>query len=101
MLFLYYKRMKFEYDKNKSLKNKLKHGISLEEAKQLWYAPSVEIMAKTIDEPRFMLIGQINKKFYSCIFTNRDEAIRLISARRSRKAEEEIYYETVTKAQKH
>ncbi len=74
--------MKFEYDKNKSIINKEKHGISLEEA-------------KTIDEPRFMIIGKINGKFYSCIYTMRKEVIRLISARRSRKSEEEIYHENI------
>jgi len=26
----------FEYDENKSIKNKLKHGIDFEEAKALW-----------------------------------------------------------------
>ncbi len=87
--------MKFVYDKKKSEINKSKHGISLEEAKELWFVPSVELEAKTIDEPRFMLIGKINGKFYSCIYTIREKAIRLISARRSRKAEEEIYNENI------
>ena len=87
--------MKFAYDKNKSATNKAKHGISLEEAKELWLVPSVEVEATTIDEPRFMLIGRINGKFYSCIYTLRDDAIRLISARRSRKTEEEIYHEII------
>lgn len=54
MLFLYDYYMKFEYDPNKSLTNKLKHGITLEEAKELWFVPAVEIEAKTVDEPRFL-----------------------------------------------
>ncbi len=87
--------MKFAYDKNKSIINKTKHGIYLEEAKELWFVPSVEVAARTMDEPRFMIIGKINGKFYSCIYTLRDDAIRLISARRSRKDEEEIYYEII------
>lgn len=87
--------MKFAYDKKKSATNKSKHGISLEEAKELWFVPSVELEAKTIDEPRFMLIGKINGKFYSCIYTIREKVIRLISARRSRKAEEKIYHENI------
>ena len=85
--------MKFESDPNKSNINKSKHGISLEEAKKLWYVPAIEIQAKTVDEPRFMIIGKLGEKFYSCIYTKRGEAIRLISARRSRKTEEEIYYD--------
>lgn len=95
MLFLYYKDMKFTYDDKKSIINQSKHGISLEEAKKLWLVPSMEIEARTIDEPRFMIIGKLNGKFYSCIYTVRGEVIRLISARRSRKIEEEIYYEHI------
>jgi len=87
--------MKFAYDKNKSETNKIKHGISLEDAKELWLVPAVEIEAKTVDEPRFMIIGKLNGKFYSCVYTLRNDVIRLISARRSRKTEEEIYYENI------
>lgn len=73
MLFLYYKDMKFTYDDKKSIINQSKHGISLEEAKKLWLVPSMEIAARTIDEPRFMIIGKLNGKFYSCIYTVRGE----------------------------
>ena len=85
--------MKFDYDPRKSVANKKKHGISLEEAKELWSVLSVEVKAKTVDEPRVMMIGQIKNKFYSCIYTVRGDVIRLISARRSRKSEEEIYHD--------
>lgn len=87
--------MKFEYDPKKSIINKSKHGISFEEIKKLWLSPYVEIKAKILDEPRFIIIGKINEKFYSCIYTMRTGVIRIISARRSRKTEEEIYYETI------
>lgn len=89
--------MEFEFDLQKSEANKLKHGISLIEARQLWDVPAIELRAKTIDEPRFMLIGKINGKLYSCIYTLRDEKIRLISARRSREKEEKIYHERIEK----
>ena len=88
--------MEFEFDKNKSASNKQKHGISLEEAKMLWLAPHIEIAAKTLDEPRFMVIGKIRDKFYSCVYTTRGAGvIRLISARRSRKSEEVLYHEHI------
>lgn len=88
--------MKFEHDHNKSAKNKQKHGISLDEAQMLWFVPHVEIEARTLDEPRLMIIGKINDKFYSCIYTTRGvDTIRLISARRSRKTEEVIYHEHI------
>lgn len=88
--------MKFEYDPNKSAGNLQKHGISLEEAKALWAVPHIEITAKTVDEPRLMVIGKIKNKFYSCIYTIRGiDSIRLISARRSRKFEETLYHEYI------
>lgn len=87
--------MKFEYDPKKSIVNRSKHGISLEEAKELWLVPSIEVKARTMDEPRFMIIGKIRGKFYSCIYTMRNNVIRLISARRSRASEESIYHEHI------
>ena len=35
--------MKFEYDSKKSQLNRQKHGISLEEAKELWLVIGIEI----------------------------------------------------------
>jgi len=87
--------MKYELDSNKSFLNLTKHGLSLEEATFLWEVPNIIIEARTVDEPSFMIIGKIKGKFYSCIFTDRAEATRLISARRSRKEEEALYYESI------
>jgi uncharacterized DUF497 family protein len=89
--------MKFEHDPKKSAVNKLKHGITLEEAQELWSVPAIEITAKTVDESRFIIIGKIREKLYSCIYTVRGEHIRLISARRSRESEEKIYYDHIEK----
>jgi uncharacterized DUF497 family protein len=91
--------MKFELDPQKSGENLKKHGISLEEAKELWLVPAVEIEARTVDEPRWMAIGMIRGKIYSCIYTKRGETIRLISARRSRSEEEAIYHEAIKRSQ--
>jgi len=84
--------MKFEYDENKSFSNKQKHGIDFEEAKLLWDDDRmVELTASYEDEKRFINIGKINAKFYTVITTIRNGKIRIISARRSRKKEIEIY----------
>lgn len=53
-----------------------------------WQVPAIEIPAKTVDEPRYMLISKLSEKCYSCIYTLRRDKVRLISARRSRKVEE-------------
>jgi uncharacterized DUF497 family protein len=87
--------MVFEYDQNKSAANKQKHGIDFEEAKSLWLDyRRVEIDARTIGEPRKLLIAQLNDDIWSAIFTVRNDVIRIISVRKSRKHEKEIYYNT-------
>ena len=84
--------MSFEYDPDKSAANKSKHGIDFDEAQALWDDPErVEIPAREMDEPRYLVIGMIAGKHWSAVITYRSEAIRLISVRRSRKEEVELY----------
>lgn len=84
--------MIFEFDPKKSEKNKEKHGIDFWEAQVLWDDPDLlEIPARTADEPRFLVIGKIFEKHWSGVITNRGERIRIISVRRSRPEEVEIY----------
>ena len=84
--------MGFEYDPDKSAENKRKHGIDFDEAQRLWADPHlVEIPAPTTDERRWLLIGKIDENHWSAIITRRGGNIRLISVRRSRDEEVEIY----------
>ena len=87
--------MKCEFDPNKSPSNKAKHGIDFEEAQELWNDPHLlEIEARSTDEPRFLLIGNIEGKYWSAVVTYREDKVRIISVRRSRKEEVELYEET-------
>ena len=82
----------FEFDKKKSQINKKKHGIDFIEAQILWEDPDrIEIPLKTLDEARYLLIGKISEKRSSAILTYRGDRVRIISVRRSRKEEIEIY----------
>lgn len=84
--------IEFIFDKRKSQINKDKHGIDFIEAQVLWEDTNrIEIPAKTIDEERYVLIGMISDKCWSAIVTYRGEKVRIISVRRSRKEEVEIY----------
>ena len=84
--------MVFEFDKQKSRINKKKHGIDFIEAQALWKDPDrIEIPAKTIDEERLLIIGKMSDKCWSTIITYRNAKVRIISVRRSRKEEIEIY----------
>jgi uncharacterized protein len=84
--------MEFEFDTAKSKSNKNKHGINFVEAQVLWNDTDfIEIPLKTIDEPRFLVIGRIAEKHWSAIITYRNKKVRIISVRRSRKEEVEVY----------
>ena len=84
--------MSFEYDPPKSALNLKKHGIDFDMAQNLWSDPDLlEIPAKTIDEPRYLIVGKIAGKHWSAVITYREDTIRLISVRRSRQEEIELY----------
>jgi len=87
--------MIFNFDPEKSRTNKQKHGIDFIEAQELWLDDDlIQIPARTIDEPRFMVIGKIQDKHWSAIFTYRNHGIRIISVRRSRREEIQLYEST-------
>ena len=82
----------FEFDNDKSKANLEKHGIDFQAALALWKDPDLlEIQAKSEKEQRFLLIGRIGGKHWSAVVTYRNERVRLISVRRSRKREVELY----------
>ena len=84
--------MDFEFDPDKSAENKRKHGIDFVEAQVLWTdAALLEIPARVVDEPRWLLIGRIAEKHWSAVITRRSDGVRIISVRRSRDEEVEIY----------
>ncbi len=86
--------MDFESDPLKSEANKKKHGIDFVEAQVLWDDPDrLEIAAKTQDEARSVVIGQIQKNHWSAFMTYRGERVRIISVRRSRR-KEIVWYES-------
>ena len=85
--------MQFEYDPEKSATNLGKHGIDFETAKQLWEGKTLEGPAKSLSEIRAFAIGQIGRKFWTVIYTQRGKKTRLISARRSTRNEIKFYNE--------
>ena len=82
----------FEFDKNKSALNLNKHGIDFITAQELWNDHDlIEIKATSDSEARFLLVGRIKGKHWSAVITYRENKIRIISVRRSRKSEVELY----------
>lgn len=84
--------MDFEFDPAKSERNKQKHGIDFDEAQALWEDEHrIEVPATTLDEARFMIVARLAGQHWSGVFTYREARIRIISVRRSRPEEVELY----------
>jgi uncharacterized DUF497 family protein len=84
--------MDFEFDPSKSDANLLKHGIDFLAAQALWRDPALlEIPARTSSESRFLVIGRLRGRHLSAVITYRQQTIRLISVRRSRPDEVQLY----------
>jgi len=84
--------MEFEFDPDKSLSNKLKHGIDFEQAQELWSFPGLVSRSDRGDEVRFVRIAPTAEGiFWTAAFVKRADKIRIISVRRSRKEEKETY----------
>ena len=84
--------MGFEYDPTKSAANYLKHGIDFDEAKELWKNVVLTIPSSShVEEARWLVIGRIRGKHWTAIIADRNFAKRIISVRRSRKLERELY----------
>ena len=82
----------FEYDDRKSTSNLKKHGIDFVSAQRLWLDPDlVKVEVKSEEERRLLVIARIAKKHWSAVITYRGDIIRIISVRRSRKAEVLLY----------
>jgi uncharacterized DUF497 family protein len=94
--------MTFEWDENKAAENERKHeGVTFKEAAETFLdASAVEDYDEEhsgADEIRYLRIGNSSKRLLRVSFTIRagkdGEIIRIISARKGKAKEEEIYYE--------
>ncbi len=88
---VYNKYIEFEFDSSKSLSNKEKHGIDFIEAQALWQSSHFEFSLITDGEARWAVIGKILDIYWTAVITRRTLKIRIISVRRSRNEEKEVY----------
>ncbi|MCD7956894.1 MAG: BrnT family toxin [Lachnospiraceae bacterium] len=87
--------MKFEWDENKNLINKQKHNVSFETASHIFEDPYYIEMydfEHSTEEDRYIAIGKFRNVLF-VVFTEKKEAIRLISARAATAAERSLYYD--------
>ncbi len=90
--------MRFQFDEAKSRKVQQKHGVSLEEAQEIF--DQVHIIDRKNDDPeQFRAIGWCRDKLCSVIFEIRrdpeGEYYRLITAWKATKQEEDAYADQV------
>lgn len=87
----------FEWDQDKAASNKKKHRVTFEEAASVFADPLAAIFGDEIhsdEEQREIIVGHSEKhRLLLVCFTERDEAIRIISARRATKKERRDYEE--------
>ena len=91
--------MLFEWDDNKEKINLAKHGIDFSTAARVFQDENrVEFYDEAHsddEEDRYITIGQINGVaiIVLVVYTERKNAIRLISARKATKQERSMYYD--------
>jgi uncharacterized DUF497 family protein len=89
--------MRFEWDEEKNVANRGKHGISFEEARTIFDDPLyVDFYdpGHSREEHRFIIIGQSSQgRLLIASYTEHDDTIRLISARELTPTEREDYEE--------
>ena len=86
--------LKFRWDKSKAKANYAKHGVSFDLAKRVFKDPfAVEFLDDRQDygEERFVIIGFARDHVLYVAYAERNEVIRIISARRATKHEQEAY----------
>jgi hypothetical protein len=83
----------FEWDENKRRQNVEKHGIDFVDAKEVFYDPAAytSISPRSFHERRYVIVGSMRGALIAVIFTLRDQAIRIISARAARRFERQTY----------
>ena len=85
----------FEWDEEKNKRNKRKHGISFELASRIFYDENRIEMPDdehSLYEERYISIGMIDDVMV-VIHTDRQDKIRIISARFALRKERDLYYE--------
>ena len=91
--------MAFEWDPEKAAENLRLHGIAFEDATHIFDGPTVEAADTREDygEDRFLAFGVVQGIELAVVYTEREDAIRLISARRATKHERKAYWQAISR----
>ncbi len=89
--------LRFDWDQRKNLSNQAKHGVSFEEARTAFYDEYARVLADpdhSEEEDRFILLGlsiALRLLIVCHCYRESDEVIRIISARKATRREQNEY----------
>ena len=90
--------MSYEWDEQKHIANVKKHGIDFIDVPEVFDGNVVIIPDERFNygETRFLLIGILKSQVVVVAYTERDENIRIISARKATKNEQIFYFQQIS-----
>jgi uncharacterized DUF497 family protein len=91
--------MRFEWDDEKAARNAAKHGVSFDEATEVFYDPNAledYDTGHSAREARFFIIGLSSRRLLYVVYAECvADLVRIISARKADKAEREVYEQRI------
>jgi uncharacterized protein len=90
--------MEFQWDETKRLTNLRKHGIDFIDVPIIFDGDIVTVEDDRFNygEQRFVTLGFLQGRVVAVVYTEREECIRIISARKATKYEQQIYFEQLS-----
>lgn len=94
-IFFRLQGIEFEWDENKAKDNFKKHGVTFEEAAEVFFDPFHQTGdASVSEEQRDFIVGYtISQRLLLAVYVERRERTRIISARPATRAEKKMYEE--------
>jgi uncharacterized protein len=87
--------VEFEWDENKARKVFESRKIDFDDVALMFDVNHIKIRTDYSKEERWLVIGEIDGKCVTGVYTHRSNSIRIITARRARKNEEREYYSQI------
>jgi len=84
----------FEWDENKAASNIQKHGVTFEEAAEVFFDPFYQTGDASMDDSEardFIIRYTFSQKLLLAVYTERKDRTRIISARAATRVERKVY----------
>ena len=90
--------MRFEWDEKKRLSNIRKHGIDFADVPAIFELDTVTVIDDRFEygETRYQTLGLLKSHVILVVHTESETVIRIISARKATKYEEETYFKEIS-----